>query len=157
MPVILLTTDDAEEVAALEQQCFSTPWTAEQFRQAFEQDTFFLWGIRDAEHEGIRLEKSKLLAYLAVYCVAGELEVLNIAVHPEVRRKSLGRTLLDTVLQNAAKTGISRALLEVRRSNTPAIGLYEALGFEALGIRRHYYQDTNEDAIIYGRELVYAF
>lgn len=151
--VLALTPSDATEVAELESQCFSTPWSAEQFRQAFEQDTFFLWGIRDAGQNETCFEKGNLLAYLAVYCVAGELEVLNIAVHPKARRQGLGRTLLATVLQNVGKTGIRRALLEVRRTNTPAIGLYEALGFEALGVRPHYYQDTNEDAIIYGREI----
>lgn len=158
--VLALQADDAEEVAELETLCFSTPWTADQFKQALEQDTFYLWGIRadeaaqDASCQDIGMEKKNILAYLAVYCVAGELEVLNIAVHPKRRRHGLGRLLLGTVLQKSIAMGIERALLEVRRTNTPAIGLYEALGFEALGIRTHYYQDTNEDAIIYGRELV---
>lgn len=152
--VLSLSACDATDTAELERQCFSTPWTAEQFKQAFEQDTFYLWGIRASSNDGLPFEKNQLLAYLAVYCVADELEVLNIAVHPKARRKGLGRLLLSTVLQNASKTGISRALLEVRRTNSPAIGLYEVLGFEALGIRPRYYQDTNEDAIIYGRELV---
>lgn len=134
------------EVAALERQCFSAPWSEDQFYQAFEQDSFRLWGL-------ISEPENLVVAYLAVYCVAGELEILNIAVSPQYRRAGLGRLLLATVLQNVAKEGISRALLEVRRSNIPAIGLYECLGFEALGVRPRYYQDTNEDAIIYGLEI----
>lgn len=135
---------DIAEVAELERQCFSTPWSEEQFRLAFERKVFSVFGLRDA---------GRLVAYVAVYHLAGELEILNVAVHPDARRRGLGRRLLAILLQVGAKMGIHRAVLEVRTGNVPAIGLYTGLGFTRAGVRPHYYGDTGEDAIIYECDL----
>ncbi|AAS96155.1 ribosomal protein S18-alanine N-acetyltransferase [Nitratidesulfovibrio vulgaris] len=141
---VRLGREDMGEVAALEQACFSTPWSEEQFLLAFEQRIFSVFALRDQE---------RIVAYAAVYHAAGELEILNIAVHPDRRRHGLGRRLLGILLQVAVKMGITRAVLEVRTGNTPAIGLYEALGFRRIGVRPHYYQDTGEDALIFECDL----
>lgn len=121
------------------------PWTEKQFRLAFEQNVFSVFGLRDAE---------RLLAYASVYHAAGELEILNVAVLPERRRRGLGRRLLGLLLQVARKMGITRAVLEVRTGNVPAIALYEGLGFAQVGLRPRYYTDTGEDALIYALDLV---
>jgi ribosomal-protein-alanine N-acetyltransferase len=135
---------DIAEVAELERRCFSTPWSEEQFRLAFDRQVFSVFGLRDA---------GRLVAYVAVYHLAGELEILNVAVNPGHRRRGLGRRLLAILLQVGAKMGIHRAVLEVRTGNVPAIGLYEGLGFTRAGVRPHYYGDTGEDAIIYECDL----
>ncbi len=134
-----------DEVLALEQRCFSMPWTAKQFGLAFEQKVFSVFGLRAG---------GRLLAYASVYHAAGELEILNVAVLPECRRRGLGRRLLGLLLQVARKMGITRAVLEVRTGNAPAIALYEGLGFARAGRRPRYYADTGEDALIYALDLV---
>lgn len=136
-----LGPDDAEELAALEQHYFDAPWTKKAFEEAFDRSIFSAFGIRNPE--------GLLLGYIAVYISAGELEVLNVAVREECRQRGFGHQLLKTALHAGQKTGIVSAVLEVRVSNTPAIHLYESFGFRKAGIRRGYYQDTGEDALVY--------
>lgn len=116
------------------------PWSAEQFRQSFEQKSFAAFGLR---------RQGQLVAYISVYHAAGELEILNIAVDPVYRRLGYGKNLLRMMLQVARKMGIERAVLEVRIGNAPALALYQGLGFEKVGTRLGYYADTGEDALIY--------
>ena len=100
------------------------------------------------------LEEAGILqGYISLYQAADELEVLNLAVLPAARRQGLGEWLLRTALQEAEKTGINRALLEVRTGNAPAIALYEKCGFVRVGKRPRYYADTGEDALIYQCDL----
>lgn len=139
-----LGPEDIAEVAALEKQCFSMPWQEKQFRLAFEQKIFSVFGLR---RQGV------LVAYIAVYMTHYEIEVLNIASHPEYRRQGLAKRLLGLLLRIGEKMGIESAVLEVRRTNIPAIRLYESFGFTQCGVRRHYYTDTNEDALVYNKEL----
>lgn len=138
-----LGPENITEVAALEKLCFSMPWEEKQFRLAFEQNIFSIFGLR---------RQGELLAYVAVYHTPHELEILNIATHPEYRRQGLGARLLGLMLQVGEKMGIVRSVLEVRRSNEPAIALYRRFGFSQAGVRRRYYSDTNEDALIFIRD-----
>lgn len=142
---VRLERKDVAEVAILERECFSTPWSEEQFNIALDQDIFSVFALRTGEG---------IVAYAAVYHAAGELEILNIAVRPALRRTGYGRRLLSLLLQVSVKMGITRAVLEVRTGNMPAIGLYESLGFRRVGVRPHYYKDTDEDAIIYECDLL---
>lgn len=138
--MLQLRAADAVDVARLEAQCFSLPWSAEQYRSAFAQSAFLAAGRR---------EHGELVAYLTAYHTSDVLEILNLAVRPDRRRRGHARTLLTTALQAARKTGIVQAVLEVRRSNAPAVALYESLGFCRIGVRRRYYPDTGEDALVY--------
>ncbi len=142
-----LHADDADDVARLEEQCFSVPWSAEQYRSAFAQRAFLAAGRR---------EHGELVAYLTAYHTPDTLEILNLAVRPDRRRRGHARSLLSTALQAACKTGIVQAVLEVRRTNAPAVALYESLGFRRIGIRRNYYPDTGEDALVYTLDLTAA-
>jgi ribosomal-protein-alanine N-acetyltransferase len=85
--------------------------------------------------------------FLIAWHVADELHVLNVATLPALRRRGVGRALMDEALRYATETGVRILLLEVRRSNRAAIKLYRDLAFTALGVRRGYYADNNEDAI----------
>jgi len=86
-------------------------------------------------------------AFVNLWRVADEVEILFVATHPAWRRQGLARTLLSAALQEAAAEGAVAALLEVRRSNTEALLLYRALGFAEVGVRARYYDD-GEDALL---------
>lgn len=109
-------------------------------RGMFSQKAFRVYGL---------LEGSGLVAYASLFHVEDSLEILNIGVRPERRHQGLGRALLERVLHEEAKAGIVKAFLEVRVGNTPAIRLYEGLGFALTCRRRGYYADTGEDALLY--------
>lgn len=143
--VVRLGPGDAAGLARLERSCFSHPWSEEQLAYGLGASALHALGMRDA--------KGELAAYCSFYCVAGEGEIVNIAVVPALRRKGWGRALLAAVLQIAAEMGIHQMFLEVRRSNEAAIGLYESFGFERTGVRPRYYPDTKEDALVMTLEM----
>jgi len=135
-----LSKSDSRAIAALEKECFSTPWSAEDFEKAFEQSIFSVFGLSQG---------GALVAYIAVYHTPDELEILNIATAPSLRRNGIGKRLLFLMLCIGRKLGIKQAFLEVRRTNTPAINLYEQMKFTQIGVRKKYYKDTGEDALVY--------
>lgn len=146
--IVRLGPDDMAKVAELEALCFSTPWHEEQLRAALEQPYFIVYGLKG---------QGRLLAYVSLHLVPGEVEVLNVATRPEARRRGLARRLLRWVLAALAAADASggrmRAFLEVRVGNAPALGLYRALGFERVGVRKGYYRDTGEDALVLSLDL----
>ena len=91
-------------------------------------------------------EDDAVAAYVVSWHVADELHVLNIATRADRRRRGAARALMDEVLAYARAKGVRHVLLEVRRSNAPAIALYRAVGFSVMGVRARYYPD-DEDAI----------
>ncbi|EPR42305.1 ribosomal-protein-alanine acetyltransferase [Desulfovibrio sp. X2] len=139
-PVVRLVPNDAAELASLERACFSHPWSEEQLAYGLREKALHILGMR--------AEDGTLGAYCSFYCVADEGEIVNIAVAEGNRRRGWGRVLLGAVLQSAAEMGIHRMFLEVRQSNAAAIGLYAAHGFVRTGVRKRYYPDTNEDALV---------
>ena len=141
-----LNASDISQVCELEKLCFSSPWTETQFQLALEDKVFSIFGAKQGE---------KLIAYIAVYNANknnynkdGEIEVLNLAVHPDYRRQGVAKSLLTIVLQAALKMGIVKTVLEVRESNVAALALYRSLAFVQVGVRPKYYPDTNENALI---------
>ena len=141
----------------LERRCFTLPWSEDQCRAAFAQPAFAAFGLWAGP---------RLAAYISLYLLGapapspyapcGELEILNLAVEPESRRRGHGRRLLLLALQAGRKMGMQKALLEVREHNVAALGLYRACGFVRAGRRRRYYADTGEDALVLERPLAEA-
>ena len=131
---------DILEVMDLERMCFRTHWTREQFLLGLERGAFHILGIR---------LRGALAAYAAFSIIAGEMEIMNIAVHPFHRRKGLAKALLTEVLTICRQRGVAQGFLEVRTSNRPAIDLYEKFGFILRGTRKNYYPDNKEDALLY--------
>lgn len=129
----------------LEKTCFTLPWSQEQCQKALLQKTFVAFGAW--------MPEKTLVAYISAYLPDKEMEILNIAVLPQLRRQGLARKMLAAVLQAAHKMGMQKASLEVRASNIAAINLYESMGFRQAGIRKRYYSDNQEDALIYCREF----
>lgn len=137
--------DDLDAVVALEAESFTNPWTREMLVRELTQST-------TARVYVLRLPERRVAAFCACWVVIDELHVNTVAVHPELRRCGLGRTLMLAVLDQVAREGVSRATLEVRRSNVAAQRLYESLGFTVAGIRRGYYTHPEEDALILWRD-----
>jgi ribosomal-protein-alanine N-acetyltransferase len=135
-----LAATDIDRVCQIEEAVFSMPWSRESFESELEDDgTAFSWV---AELEG------DVIAYFVAWLVADELHIGNIAVIPSSRRRGVGHRLLTYCLARAVERGVRLATLEVRVSNAPAIALYENQGFRPVAMRRRYYSDNGEDAIV---------
>jgi ribosomal-protein-alanine N-acetyltransferase len=128
-----------DRVVDIERLCFSHPWPRESFLADL--------GSGDACCMIARRESS-VAGYTISWFVLDELHVLNLAVHPRYRRKGVGQTLLRYLLTGARGRGCRRATLELRASNTAARRLYEKHGFRPVAIRRNYYRQPEEDAVL---------
>lgn len=137
-----LGQESLDDVLALENLIFSTPWSKEQYAGLMEAGVCKVFGAF--------LDK-RLAGYAAVSLnsAAGELEIYNLAVHPSARRQGLARSLTGMILEAARSLNLERALLEVREGNAPARKLYEGLGFTECGRRKAYYSEPAEDAVLY--------
>ncbi|HSC28510.1 MAG TPA: ribosomal protein S18-alanine N-acetyltransferase [Vicinamibacterales bacterium] len=134
-------TGDIEAVAALEAACFTNPWTLEMLQRELEQNPHVRVYV-------LRLPELPVAAFCACWIIRDELHINTIAVDEGHRRQGLARALMIHVMADAARAGAQRATLEVRQSNEPARRLYSALGFGVAGLRRGYYTDPDEDALI---------
>jgi ribosomal-protein-alanine N-acetyltransferase len=136
---------DLDGVMAIEEVSFPTPWSRGMFIEDFQRDfsdTLVAAGTDD-----------EVLGYAVCWTIAGESHLLNIAVHPARRGQGIGRALLTECIRRAARAGASLIYLEVRAGNDVAQRLYRSMGFEFRGIRKGYYTDTAEDAVIFDREV----
>ncbi len=146
--------------AALEKECFSTPWSEEQCTRVLTQNNFAALGLWKGSKARIPSgatsvleenmpKKQTLMAYIAFYHMFDEMEILNIAVTPSARRQGLGGLILAQALDFGREKGLQKAILEVREGNKAARHLYESFSFTCVGTRSKYYRDTGEDACIY--------
>ena len=139
-----MTTADLDEVMAIERTAFPFPWSAVFFRQE----------LQVACARSILAEADgKIVGYVLFWLLPGSIDIHNIAVHADFRRKGIARVLLGKVVQEAERQSITRVMLEVRKSNLPAQQLYDAMGFSTTGIRKGYYSDNGEDALAMTLEL----
>ncbi len=151
MPAIRIEAmggEDLDEVVAIEGASFSNPWSRQAFLYELRENRVAqLWAARaDAFPEGSA--RGAVLGYLCAWRLADELHVTNLAVHPGHRRRGVGRDLLGTLLERYRRDGVTRVMLEVRPSNHEARRLYESFGFREVGLRKGYYFDTGEDALL---------
>ncbi|WP_100330106.1 ribosomal protein S18-alanine N-acetyltransferase [Bacillus xiapuensis] len=135
-----MTTKDIEKVYEIEQSSFSIPWTKDTFYNEMEKNAFALYHV--AEWKG------QLIGYCGMWLVLDESQITNIAVLPDFRGKGFGEKLLVHVMKTAREKGAATMSLEVRISNKPAQSLYKKLGFQPGGIRKNYYSDNQEDALV---------
>jgi ribosomal-protein-alanine N-acetyltransferase len=143
------TLADLGALADLERRCFTHPWTREQIAEPLRHQA----GGRVLALRSPLVLPDGLLAYCIHRLVLDDLDVSNLAVHPDWRRLGLGRLLLREVLKVAAGKGARSAYLEVRQSNWAALELYRASGFDIVGTRRGYYDSPREDAFLLRRTL----
>lgn len=131
---------DVPAVGVIERLSFATPWSEDSFMSELLYNQVAFYFVIEAA--------GRVAAYGGLWVIAGEGHITNIAVHPECRGQGLGRQLVVRMLQAGREKGCEKFTLEVRPANTPAVKLYESLGFRGVGIRPKYYQDTGEDALI---------
>ena len=131
------------QVAELETICFSDPWSEKSVASELT-NALSLWLVA--------MEGERVAGYIGSQTVMGETDMMNVAVHPDFRRQGIAEALV-TALMEELKTMKSTCLtLEVRESNAPAIALYEKLGFAQIGLRKNYYRNPRENALILRKE-----
>lgn len=134
---------DIKPMADLDIICFAEPWSEEAFRgEIMENDRAF---YIVAEIDG------RLAGYAGLWAIVDEGHITNVAVAPEYRRKGIGRAIVATLIDVAEENGLNSFTLEVRESNLPAQALYSEFKFKPAGIRKGYYLDNGENAIIMWR------
>lgn len=138
---------DAAALAILEKRCFSDPWSAAAFAELL--PLSYMVNL-------VAEEQGEIAGYLLAREIAGEAEILNLAVVPEARRGGLGGILLDAALEQLRRRGAERAWLEVRESNAAARALYARRGFTTAGRRSRYYRAPVEDALVLSLDLTPA-
>lgn len=139
MDYILMTQSHVSQVAQLEAQCFSMPWSENAISGELT-NPLALWVVA--------VEDGTVAGYIGSQSVMGEADMMNLAVHPDYRRRGIGRALVQTLVSMLWSKGVTSLALEVRASNESAIALYTQLGFTQVGRRPNYYKNPREDALI---------
>ena len=129
-----------DSIAEIEKECFFMPWSAESLREELLNDTSLFYVIENGD---------QVMGYIGSNNVLGEIYIDNIAIKNEYRRKGYGEKLLKYLISEGISKKADFITLEVRKSNSNAINLYEKLGFKNVGIRKNFYKNPKEDGIIY--------
>ena len=135
--------EDVDGIAALEQVCFASPWSRESIYHDLAENPLAVYMAAECGGE--------IVGYVGIWLVAEEGYINNVAVSPSYRRRHVGSALIEAMLAITGQAGIQRHTLEVRVSNQAAKGLYEKFGFREAGLRKGYYEDNGEDAVIMWR------
>jgi ribosomal-protein-alanine N-acetyltransferase len=135
-----MTLHDVNKVYEIEKESFTLAWTKEAFEQEMVKNEFAYYVVAESE-EGI-------IGYCGMWLVIDEAHITNIAISPSQRGKKLGEALMKAAIDAAKAHGAKLMTLEARVSNIVAINLYKKLGFQNGGIRKGYYTDNQEDAIV---------
>lgn len=134
-----MTLEDVKEVAQLEKELFSSPWSQKSLEESLKRSEYRFF-VAETE--------DKIVGYIGMYQVLEEGDITNVAVHEKYQKKGIGNALVSALLKEASKQMIQEVTLEVRVSNQSAIRLYEKNGFVAEGRRKNYYDKPREDAVI---------
>ena len=139
MTIESMTVDDISQVAEIERQIFSIPWSEKAFRDSMESDnTIYI----------VAKENNNVAGYAGMYLSFEEGNITNVAVNPLSRRKRIGEKIVRDILNRAYEKGVRDVFLEVRETNSVAIALYEKIGFKEEGIRKNSYDKPRENALI---------
>jgi len=139
---------DLAQVMAIEERSFSSPWSPNAFMAELRDNEY-------ARYFCLELD-GKVIGYMGLWFILDEGHITNVAIAPVYRGKGWGEYLMRCVMAEMLAQGMERMTLEVRVSNQPAQRLYERMGFTRAGIRKGYYADTREDALIMWAELAPA-
>ncbi len=143
-----LEKEDIDEVDLVAQKAYGTHhWSKDSFYSELQNKL--------AQYYIARLEDNTLAGFAGYWYIIDEAHITTIAVAPEFTRKHIGETLLKTILDDCYQKKVKYLTLEVRESNIPAISMYEKYGFESFGVRKGYYQDNNESALIMWTENIF--
>jgi [ribosomal protein S18]-alanine N-acetyltransferase len=136
---------DLDDVLALERVCFADPWVREAFLAEIDDSPQIRWPMIAVGPD--------LAGYVVAWFIEDEAHLANLAVAPAERRRGLGRRLVEAVLEEARRRGARWVRLEVRVTNEPALRLYGGFGFLPVGLRKAYYADNQEDALLLELDL----
>ncbi|HZK88026.1 MAG TPA: ribosomal protein S18-alanine N-acetyltransferase [Anaerovoracaceae bacterium] len=137
------TEKDVGQIADLDKICFSAPWSEQAFDKELKENDLAFYILAEVKDTG------QIVGYAGVWLIQGEGHITNVAVHPEFRRKHIGMEIVEVLMKESRKqAGTKTFTLEARKSNTVAIELYKKFGFVEVGIRKGYYQENKEDAVI---------
>ena len=139
---------DLPRVMEIERAAFSHPWSEDLVRRELSHEFSTVLLATDGPGGPVQ-------GFAVVWLVHDELHVLNVAVAPEARRRGVAGALLDEAEARAGARGARVAMLEVRRSNAPAIGLYRARGYREVAVRPRYYAEDGEDALVMDKPLAW--
>ncbi len=138
-----MNKNHVSQIARLEAQCFSDPWSEKSIASELE-NPLSLWLVAE--------ENGRVWGYVGSQTVLDESDMMNVAVDPGFRRQGIARALIETLIAELSKMGSRCLRLEVRVSNENARALYARMGFQQLGLRKNYYHNPKEDALILGKE-----
>jgi ribosomal-protein-alanine N-acetyltransferase len=143
MEIIKLASEHSAAIAALEEICFSTPWSENAIlHEVTNPISYWL----------VAVENGQVLGYVGSQYGYGEADMMNLAVVPDFRNRGIGQQLVMELISHLADLHVKSLTLEVRQSNAAAISLYEKMGFQQVGLRPNYYQKPKEAALILRKE-----
>ena len=143
MTIIEMKADHVQQIADLERICFNDPWSVNSIASELN-NRLSCWLVA--------LDNERVVGYVGSQTVLGETDMMNIAVHPDYRNQHTATKLIESLIAQLSGQGSHSLMLEVRSSNEPAKNLYAKLGFTVVGIRKNYYRNPKEDALILRKE-----
>lgn len=143
MNIVPMNEHHVPQIALLERECFADPWSQQSIASELH-NPLSLWLVAQ--------EGQTLLGYVGSQTCLDETDMMNIAVFPASRRQGVARALIEALVSALRERGSKQLTLEVRVSNGPARQLYESLGFLQVGLRKNYYRNPKEDALILRKE-----
>ena len=143
MKIVKMDQAHIQQIAELERLCFCDPWSEQSIASELN-NRLSLWLVAE--------EKGQVLGYVGSQSVLGESDMMNLAVAPDYRRRGIAKLLIERLIEELTQKNNTCLSLEVRKSNAPAIALYEQVGFVQVGERPNYYRHPKENALILRRE-----
>ena len=143
MIIETMKSSHVAQIAQLEKICFSDPWSEKSIASELNNELAFWLTAMEGE---------QVAGYIGSQTVMDESDMMNVAVHPDFRRKGIAEALVNALVEALKSKGSRCLTLEVRASNVPAITLYGKLGFSEIGRRKNYYRNPREDALILRKE-----
>ena len=134
-----MTEADVAAVAALEGENFSRPWSYDAFFNTLSDENYIVM---------IAKETDALLGYCVLLCTGEEADITNVCTAPAARGKGVATGMLTALMDAGKSRGVTEFFLEVREGNVPARSLYTKLGFEEIGLRKNYYEEPKEHAVL---------
>jgi ribosomal-protein-alanine N-acetyltransferase len=145
--IIRADIEHIDDIMIVENLCFKIPWSRGALVEEITKNRFAIYYSAKVNNT--------IVGYAGMRSVCGEGHITNIAVHPEYRKCGIGSKLLESLIATAKKLKIKSMTLEVRKSNLVAQGLYKKYGFQTYGLRKSYYIDDGEDALIMWKYDIY--
>lgn len=146
--------DDLPSVLETERRSYSFPWSEGTFRNELENVPHSHLLVVESHTVGEDDGRGPIIGHACWWEVVDECHITNVTVSPDARRRGVGQFLLEGVIYQARRRGSVRATLEVRVSNAAAVSLYEKFGFVPVAMRRNYYPDNGEDALVMWKEKI---